>query len=68
MAGSECKGLGRAGNDYNGSIGRLCHRGQHTHGIVYRSLKVADTVVAVCLRPPSDGSVSPCAQRSEGDP
>ena len=36
-------------------------RGQHTRGLVYRSLNVADTVVAVCLRPPRDASVSPCS-------
>ena len=65
--GTSTKVWGRAGNEYNGS-GDEYPRGQHTRGIVYRSLKVADTVVAVCLRPPHDASVSPGAQESEGDP
>ena len=58
---------GRAGNEYNGSgVEYPCD--QHTRGIVYRWLKVADTVVAVCLRSPRDASVSPGVQQSEGDP
>ena len=67
--GMSTKVWGRAGN--NGSVGEY-PRGQHARRlhvhVVYRSLKVADTVVAVCLRPPRDASVSPGVQRSESDP
>ena len=65
--GTNTKVWGRAGNEYNESGGEY-PRGQHTRGIVYRWLKVADTVVAVCLHSPRDASVSPGVQRSEGDP
>ena len=41
---------------------------QHARGIIYGSLEVAGPVIAVCLRPPRDTSVSPGVQRSEGAP
>ena len=67
-AGNKYKGLGASWeHEYNGSGGEY-PRGQHTRGIVYWSLKVADTVFAVCLHPPRDASVSPGVQRSEADP
>ena len=67
FCGNEYKGLGAGWERVRRSGGDFA-RAQHARGIVYRSLEVADPVIAVCLRPPRDASVSPGVQRSEGAP